>query len=251
MEKHSFLRAIWMYKIVILVLSLVGFLLAFFVTDFIVNQNFSYYTFTFESEEAGSLAMSEDYIKERVQVFKDYNAYVDTYNKQVEDYYKAEDGTVNIPDDVTKMSKKTLSSGYNYPSIAKSAKIKDNKDGSYTIKIKYSKFKTTFVSSKQTVSTGVTKAEANFEKLLTWDLKYYELVDGTSVIKETVSPKYEIKLNYKATSNFDEGFKVTGYNNPYAYGGFAALSMFLISICLFFILSKGRNEDYLTDFSDN
>lgn len=251
MEKHSFLKAIWMYKIVILVLSLVGFLLAFFVTDFIVNQNFSYYTFNFKSDTAAELIMSKDYISERVEAFDDYNSYVTTYNKKVNEYYTDSEGNTNIPDDVTLMSSKKLSSGYNYASIANSAKIIENEDGSYTIKIKYSKFKTTFVSSKQTVSKGVTKAEANFEKLLTWDLKYFNFENGVCSKGDTVSPKYTITLDYTATNNYDGGFKVDGYNNPYAYGGFTALAMFLISICLFFILSKGRNDDYLTDISDN
>lgn len=234
-ERINIFKALWLYKGFLLILSLLGFLVAYFVTDYVVNQISCYYEFEIQTEVAPNLIFSEDYANERLKQIEDYNNWVDNDAKNYQN---------------VKVSKVSLSSGYDYVEILSSAKYEEKEDNVYIIRIKQNRFKTTFVSSKQEISEGITKCRTNMTKLLTQKLKYYDDIkdsDPTNV----VTPRISVTISNLNNNELNNGFNLVNYNNPFIYGAFSAGAMFIISIGLFFIMIHGKNKDYFTDISDN
>ncbi len=267
--KNKTLYALWKYKVAFLVFVIIGFLVGFFVTSFIINNNFSYYETTIKTDVATNLIFNEDYFGERFDKIFDYNSKVTNYNNLiteynglVENYNKSHQQNIEKISDKCKYSTiyywKFDDSKSSYMNIGDKIKINKLDDGSYSIKINYGKFSTSFVSSTQKTNEGINKCKKSITSILvasgkdlngipldnniisTSDIDFSLLLNGSN---SSFNPKYNVEIL--------SDFEIVDYHDPYFYGGITALSMLFLSIAFFFILTKGKNEDYYEDISDN
>lgn len=204
--KNKTLYALWKYKVAFLVFIIIGFLAGFFVTSFIINNNFSYYETTIKTDVATNLVFNQEYFETRIEDLKSYNI-------------------------INKDKKISYTTSADYTTIAKNIKIEELDNNEYIIRITKKYFSDTFVSSTLKVSEGITKCKNSI----------------TAILTKPSEGEYAPKYNVEITSDFN----LVGYNDPYFYGGITAASMLVLSIAFFFILSKGKNEDYFDDISDN
>ena len=219
-DKKKMKIAFKKYIIELVIFIFIGFLIGYFVTELVFNNNFSYYEFNIETESAPEYIFREDYFSNRVIVINDYNNYAKKYNESHED----------------KMTLYTFSSGIDFEGIAKNAKYEEISKNNYLIKIPAKYFKDTFVTSSQKISTGATKCKNNMSKILTLVVTEY---DGHSKVEP---------INVVITS---KEVVLADHHNPYLFGLLASGIMGLITVSLFFITYRSKNKDYFLDISDN
>lgn len=212
------LSALYKYKFAVLLFILLGFLLGFFITEYIINNNFSYYKFEVNKIDNIKDYINEEYLEELELDIKAYNKDAKAYNLQVDN------GEV----EGEKLSTIYLPTGTSLKDIAKNTKIKEN-DDSITILIKRNTFNTTFVTKSMTLSKGITKCQKAMNSI--FDSK----VDG--IENENIDIKSE--------------FTTSGYINPYIAGLISSLTMLTISVAVFSIVASKSNENFLKDISDN
>lgn len=227
-NKTSFFKALWLYKGFIIALTLLGFLLSYFVTDFVINQLVCNYEFEIITEVDPSNIFNEAYIEERLKQIDDYNKYV-ADNKDFKN---------------VKLQSVSLSSGYDYKDIYTNLKYELVSENTYVVRIKQNEFKTTFVSSKGTVSEGLSKCESNTKKIFTQSLKYYDDLKDSDPIN-VINP------SIKLTINKDKGFILVNYNNPFIIASIGSSTMLIIALIIFFIILKKKGTNYFKDISDN
>ena len=204
------------YIIELVIFIFIGFLIGFFVTDLIFNNYFCYDEFTIETTSSPNYIFSEEYFNNRVKALDDY------YNYSKDGKYKL---TANIE----------------YATIPHAYKYEEVGTNTYKISIQARIFKDTYLSKSQTISSGESRCKNNVTKILTLSIPEYN--NGTNIIPANTPVAIKI-LN-------DGAFTLSGHNNPYLFGGVAAILMGIITFSLFFIVYRSRNKDYFLDISDN
>lgn len=211
------------YIIEIVIFIFIGFLMGFFITEFVFNSYFSYYNFNIETEAAPEYVLGEEYINNRVKALNDYNNYVTEYNKTHEDQLK----------------KYSLTSTVDFEDLSKNIKFEKVSENLYLVKIQARFFKDTFVTSSQKVSKGETKCFNNMNYILCKDISEYSDNKDAKPI--------EVKMFLPA----GEAVKLDNYHNPYLIGLLSGLLMGLITLALFIVTYKAKNKDYFLNIADN
>lgn len=134
-------KIFWNYRFFVIVFTVVGFLIGFFITEFVVNDNFSYYNLTIESESHPIIYYNDDRFK---KIFKG----IDDYNN-------------NLGEGQKKISYASI----DYSKMINKTKIYENGNGTYSLKIPKKFFSTTFKTSNGQINEGIKRCE-NYFKLV-------------------------------------------------------------------------------------
>lgn len=134
-------KIFWKYRFFVLIFTVVGFLVGFFITEFVVNNNFSFYELTVESDSHPVIYYNDDRFNE---IFSD----IDDYNKNL-----------------TSGQKKISYAVIDYSKMIKKTRIEENGDRTYTLKIPKKYFLTSFKTSNGEINDGSRRCE-NYFKLI-------------------------------------------------------------------------------------
>jgi len=144
--KNRIIKSFWVYKAIVLMFLLVGFLVGFFVTEYVFNENFSYYRFEITSNTNPKEFMNEDFFTKTLED-------ISTYNSNLEEG----------------QSKISIANIENYAKMTKKAKIKEIGDNVYTISIQRKFFPTTFKTSSGELNEGLARCSKYIKTILTFD----------------------------------------------------------------------------------
>ena len=144
--KNKTLKAFFEYKAAVLVFLIVGFLIGYFVTQFFVNNNFSYYDIELKSNQHPSTYLNESFFKNTLDSIDDYNN--------------------NLPSGQSKISYAKI----NYADMLKHIRIKNSSvHGEYVVRIQRKYFPTTVKSSNGEVNDGVERCAKYMKLILQYD----------------------------------------------------------------------------------
>lgn len=145
------LKALWAYKYVLILFLSLGFLGGYFISEFWLNESFSYYEIEFKTEEEPNSFLNYEYFHKIENDINEYNEYVVEYNKTND----------------KKLSKITY---YNcdYKNMLKDSKIINN-DDSYLLKIPKKYFPNDRSLSKGNVIYGIDRCSKFVKIFLTYD----------------------------------------------------------------------------------
>ncbi|MGM9969552.1 MAG: folate family ECF transporter S component [Anaeroplasma sp.] len=204
------IQALYKYKFAVLLFIILGFFLGYFVTDFVVNNNFTYYQFEITATENPSEYFTKDFFSQQEKLIKEYNYEVIEYNK-------------NIANGITEGEKKStiyLPSNTSLGEISNKVKIQKINDSSYLIKIARKTFSNTFVSKTMKVSEGITKCQKTMMSIFDSQVDSIECEVITIV----------------------SDFSMSNYFNPFIYGGITSLVFLFINILFVFFGVKKNIE---------
>ncbi len=141
----KFFEALYKYKLAVLLFILFGFILGFFITEFVVNNNYSYYQFEINAVTEPNDYFNNDYFASQYEKIEEYNLKIKNNEISGSKIY-----TTTVVD-ITKLGDKI-----------KLEKIDDN---TYLVKISRKYFPTTFVASSMKLNLGITKAEKQMKAI--------------------------------------------------------------------------------------
>lgn len=141
--KNKTLQAFLKYKVVVLIFLIFGFLTGYFVTEYIVNNNLSYYKIDLYSNQNPSTFLNSEYFENTLKE-------IDEYNQTAE--------------------KKISYANIDYESMLKSIKIENiNNEGSYSVLVKRKFFPSTVKVSNGLINEGTNRCSTYFKLILEFD----------------------------------------------------------------------------------
>lgn len=153
--KHRTIQALLKYKVAILIFLIVGFLAGYFVTEYVVNYNFSYYSLEIQSNQHPDTFLTEEFFSRTLEE-------IDRYNEQ------------NQP----KISYADIS----YKKMLKKVKKENlNSYGQYRILVQRKYFLNTFRNASGSVNTGKNRCATYFKLILNYnenDTLHIEFLNG-------------------------------------------------------------------------
>ena len=76
-------KVFWKYRFFVLIFTVVGFLVGFFITEFVVNNNFSFYELTIESDSHPIIYYNDDRFNDIFSEIDDYNKNLTSGQKKI------------------------------------------------------------------------------------------------------------------------------------------------------------------------
>lgn len=144
--KNKILKSFWVYKAIVLIFLVVGFLVGFFVTEFIFNNNFSYYKYEITSNVNPEEFLNEEFFENTLTKIDDYNN--------------------NLQEGQSKISIANID---NFDKMTEKAKIKNIEGNIYSISIQRKFFATTFRTSNGQLNEGLSRCSKYLNAILTFD----------------------------------------------------------------------------------
>lgn len=146
MKKNKTLRALFEYKAAVFVFLLVGFLAGYFITQYVVNNNFSFYEIEFESNQHPSIFLTEDFFESTLQEIDNYNS--------------------NLEAGQSKISYASI----DYAAMVKRIRIRNlETPGQYRISIPRKYFPDTIRTSNGTINDGLSRCCKYMELILNFN----------------------------------------------------------------------------------
>ncbi len=175
--KNKTLQAFFKYKVAVLIFIIVGFLMGYFMTEYVVNNNFSYYEIILHAQHHPSTFLTEEY-------FKDTLDRIDAYNNALEE-------------GKTKISYASI----NYKDMLKKIKIENLQEtGTYRLKIQRRYFPSTIKTSNGQLNKGIDRCEKYMTLILNYDKPKKEVVEFVNTPKVSEVGFYNPYLMGGATS---------------------------------------------------
>lgn len=144
--KNKTLKAFFEYKAVVLVFLIVGFLIGYFVTQYLVNENISFYEIELKSNQHPSTFLNESYFEKILAEIDEHNANLSPSESKIS-YAKIE-----------------------YADMLKHTKIHNLPNaGEYLIRIQRKYFPTTIKSSSGEINDGASRCAKYMELILTYN----------------------------------------------------------------------------------
>lgn len=162
------LKSFWVYKAVVLIFLIIGFLAGFFISEYIYNNNFSYYEFEVNSNYDPNEYMTKEFFNDTLDKISEYNK--------------------NLEEGQSKISIASIE----HDKMLKKVKVEKLDDNTYSIQIKRKFFPTTFKNSSGTLNEGLARATKYIKTILLFDkTDEYEIEfinDPIATLENEVNP---------------------------------------------------------------
>lgn len=239
MKKITFLSLLKSYKASLLIFTLLGFIIGFFISYGIINPYFKTYDLSIETSLDINQLFSLDYFDNFYNEFNqnnqkieatnneiikennleinidmsNYNSFVDEYNELI----------INNYPNLKKLSKKKTIAEIDYKGLINDIKITQIEDNLYIIHIKQKYFKNTFSSSTLSINYGKDRIITYLKKVFVNDINNISI--NTSIIDTSL--------------------------NIYLFSGITAFIFLLIHLFVLFIFSLKNKNTIIKNIYNN
>lgn len=241
-NKISFIKLINSYKLSLLIFTILGFLIGYFICYGIINPYFCTYDLEMKTSLNPNELFTLDYFEDYYLEFNETNSKIEAsneeiinnnnlefsfdytnYNSSVGAYNKLIEENIGNNPNLKKLTKKKTIADIDYKNLVNNISIEEKENDTYIIHIKQRFFKNSYSTTNQNVLYGKDRIITYLNKVFVKDLEYISF--NENVIDNS--------LNY------------------YLFGGITSIVLFLAHIIVLFIYSLKNKEKEIVNIYNN